>query len=221
MDFLARHQQHVKRCAALTGAKADQAGGRKPATDHLVPDADREYSVWAKVIENDVNHLKASYPDHAERAELMPSLIDKYRDYLSAWIASGQTHQNDVLVRCAIWAGDCGQYAYAIDLADHGLNMATGMKRDLPTLLTDVILQAKASTDDDVLLIVERIESGAWVVNHPLMAKVYKWAAKHFEKSDPEKALHFASLAHETYPNVAVKGLKESLEKAVNKQASA
>lgn len=217
MDFFSRHQQHLAKCRAAAGNKQ---ASRKPTAANKIPEAEQEYVVWAKVVENDVNHLKATYPEHDERAKHMPAMIDKYRDYLKGWIASGQTHQNDVLVRCAIWAADCGQYDYAIELTDHALSMKTGMKRDLPTLVTDTVLQSKTAGDDAILMLVKRVDAADWIINHPLMAKVYKWAAKHFEKSDPAEALRFAKAAHQAYPNVAVKGLMESLEKVVEGQAS-
>lgn len=213
-NYLQMHRKHVERCQQ--GAAKTRAGSKKPASGE--PETDREYAIWRQMAESDNSHLKSQFPDHKERNKQKPALLEKYRAYLDTWLADeNQTQvQNDVLVRNAIWAADCGQYTWAIMLADAGKQMATGFQRDLPTFVADTILQ---ESDDDafVELILNRIENGEWELNHPLMAKYYRHFALVNQKDNPRLALHYSCTALEAYPEARVKTLIKELQTTIKK----
>lgn len=179
-----------------------------------------ELQVLSQTIKADVASLKTAHPEHPARNAATPPYLDKYREYCAAALERGDIETRDpVMVQCAIWAINCAEFDYALKLVDHCKSMDSGMKRSLPELMTDSVLQDDRASDADRLGVFEMIDAEAWTVNHPLKAKVYKWGAYHFEKSDLSKAVDCAVTAHETYPNVGVKTFMETLQKRLAAQA--
>lgn len=179
-----------------------------------------EKTVLSETIKADVSSLKTAYPEHPARNAATPPYLDKYREYCDEALqrADAETH-DPILVQCAIWAINCAEFGFATQLVDHCKGMNSGMKRTLPELIADMVLQDERANDDDRLAVLNRIDAETWVVNHPLMAKLYKFGAIHFEKSDLAVAVDYAVKAHETYANVGVKTLMETLQKRLLAQS--
>jgi len=178
-----------------------------------------EKTVLTETIKADVSSLKTTHPDHSNRNAATPPYLDKYREYCTDALARGDTETPDpILVQCAIWAINCADFEFAVGLVDHCKLMESGMKRSLPELMADMVLQDERADDDAKLSVLERVRDEEWTVNHPLMAKLFKWGAYHFEKHDLGSAKEYAERAHEAYPNVGVKTFMETLQKRFTAQ---
>jgi hypothetical protein len=232
MSAIAAHK------AAWATAKARQVGtGGFTAVPDVTTKAGREDALMLAACKMDWDRLK-TIPDHAERNKLKPALLVKYRDYLRAWVAEEVSHprqrvpvQNDVLVRNLVWAVDANDWDYALSLAADCVvtkQVMTMMERTPATFFTDSVVQAieKLQFEPGAKLkrvahaIREYVEADVWAVAHVAVAKLYRALAKIEKDQNPAEALRYAQKAHSLFPNVAVKGLIESLTKQVETLSS-
>ena len=223
MNFIEKHQNKWAKHRNDVAAK-QQGSGVKPKPSSALESEDdevkqrTEFKVLCQTISADQNALRTQFANHPERNAATPKYLEKYREYCEAALKEGAEidAQDPVIVQCAIWATNCAEFDLAMKLATVGKAMQSGMQRDLPHLVFDMVQQDSRATDDDRLAVLKLVEDEVWTINHAARAKLYKWAAQHFEESDLSKACGYAEKAHETYPNVGVKTFMETLQKRVS-----
>lgn len=191
-----------------------------------VVQSDREYLLLVAACEQDKAHLKAAYPDdHAARNQAKRAVLDKYRDYLESWMATGQTAQNEVLVFNVLWAWDAGEYDWFMRLTEYAIQTQQTIswtKRNLPTLLADSIVQAAADAYKAQDLSLEPVFWWGFerVFAWPLSAKdiisahFYKLAAQLKEREgELSLALDYYRQADALKGDIGVKGKIKELDK--------
>lgn len=196
----------------------------------LNPPASNQDAIWQAACKADWDSLK-TIPDHAERNKRKPAMLDKYRDYLDDWTyAHRREHlQNDVLVRNLIWAMDCGQWQYGIELTDACIvtgQVMTLMERTCTTFSCDAVLQAAEAKhrdgkplDDDLRnafeMVLRRLTypETDWKTNPFVLAKYHRLAAKLAKDTNPAEALEHATAANLLDSNIGVKTLIADLTK--------
>lgn len=236
---------------SISNHKAKWAAVRKggsvaTANTGSIPDQDDKpsgtlavYSIWKSQVKADWDRLKAE-PDHAERDRQKPALVQRYwEEYLQGWIASGETHQNDVLAVVLVWAADVPECRWLMELVDAAVATACALpkwlnfKSELLTHVSDTIRNRaeqvyKASQQggedgafkpfhlpDDFQGLFGRVVAGDLQINFVSVAKFNKLAGLEAEShGDWQRALACYQAANE-YPNVAVKGRLENAAKMV------
>lgn len=205
-----------------TGAKAGakvkgQAGAKKT------------YNLMVVALEADLSTLKGT-ADVAERAAMKKDMLPKYMDYLDAYRAFGARHPNEVLTYAIIWSLDVGDLETALELADLAIEqqqiLPARFQRDLPTFVADEIhdwaerqIAADHSPEPYLSAVIERMETGQWVVSQIIVAgKLYKQAGLYALGSDlKQTALALFEQGMKINPKAGlktrIKELKESLEK--------
>lgn len=217
MSFISKHKDKWAKNRVEVAGKSLGGGVKAAPVLAGVKKLVNEFTLLCKTISQDQNTLRTKYVNHPERNAATPPFLDKYRDYCKAALKLNKPDEQDpIIVQCAIWAANCAEFAFASDLATLGKAMASGMQRNLPHLVFDSVMQDDRATDEDHLSILKLVDEEVWEINHAARAKLFKWAAYHFEKSDLSKACGYAEKAHETYPNVGVKTFMESLQKQLS-----
>lgn len=210
---------------AIEQAHQQKKQGRRVVTD------DHEYLLLVAACKQDQAHLKAAFSDdHAKRNEAKRGVLDKYRDYLQAWMDAEQTAQNDVLVMNVVWAWDAADYDWFMPLAEYAIKTQqtiTWTKRNLATLLSDSIVQASAEAFKAEDTCLEHVFWWAFerVFTWPLSAKdiisahFYKLAAQLNEREgNLPLALDYYRRADALKGDIGVKGKIKDLEKAPRTQ---
>lgn len=211
-------------------ATAGQVATPSSLTNQLASNQD---AIWQAACKADWDSLK-TIPDHAVRNLQKPKMLDKYRDYLDDWTYAHRCEhlQNDVLVRNLIWAMDCGQYHYGVELADACITtgqVMTLMERTCTTFAADAVLQAAEALHRDAKPLTEDVwvaftmvlgrltyPDTDWKTNPFVLAKYHRLAAKLAKDTDPAAALEHALAAHTLDSNVGVKTLIADLTKQLN-----
>ena len=228
----AKRKKHLEACAKRRNARIVR--GRAVVVDDTKDSpapagADREYSIALAAFDQQIETLRAQYSDHAERNAHMPPILNSVKQYLTDWMASGKTHQNDVLVKAAVMACDIQDWELAIEYTDVAVqhDMQSGMKRNLPNFIADAIRIAHAglekaaiaqgeaiepfSLPDAFFTVLDRIESDAWAVEFIVQTKNQKMAGLAYESNgDWENAEKYYALAHRD----ETRGVKGRLERA-------
>lgn len=179
-----------------------------------------EYSIYLSQCKADWDALKAE-PDHAERDRRKPALIEKYSEFLTHWIAEGESHQNDVLIMNLIWAADSADWTYMFELADCAVKthqVCTLFKRDPVHIAADAVFIASEKqfkADGSKLPAFDTafdfVLSKEWEINSSLKARYYKLAAE--LETDQAMQLEYYKVANELKNDIGVKGRISKLEK--------
>ena len=230
MDWFTRQQQErantspVKTGVAVKNGRTSTAGSG-------------DYAVWQAACKQDWDALKAIPVDpdgtHTTRNRAKVKVLDKYRGYLGDWAYQNREkpYQNDVLVRCLVWAMDTRDWMFGLILADDCVatnQTMTLMERTCATFAADAVLQA-AETDfktgklGDVHKhifneILDRLlmPTAVWQTNTYVLAKYCRLKAKIEKDSDPTTALQYAEQADLLDCTVGVKGLILELKKKLD-----
>ncbi len=232
----AKRQQHLEACANRRKTRLvrnREVAAADGETLPLPPGADREYSIALAALEQQLATLKSQYSDHAERNRHLPPILNSVKQYLTDWIASGKTHQNDVLIKAVVMACDTGEWDLAIEYTDIAVkhNMQSGMKRNLPTFVADAIRIAHVEREKTAIAqgdalqpfelpeafytVLERIANEQWAVEFIAQTKNQKMAGLASEsRQDWANAEKYYELAHRD----PTRGVKGRLEKAKAKQ---
>lgn len=144
-----------------------------------------QYRQALAAMHQDQNTLK-SLTDHAERNRLgVEEMLPKHIGYVRHWLAAGQTHQNDVLVQCIVWAADGGAWAELQELATHAIRLKMPlhwMRRSLAEFVADAIFratEAEFKTQRNNVLLSSETDMHV-VINHGLY-QAFVWALKEIE----------------------------------------
>jgi hypothetical protein len=224
--FMASHNKRA--------ADTKSAAPKPVVVPAVQPVGDGEYAIYQAQAKADWDGLKAE-PDHAERDRRKPALLDKYRDYLSAFMESEET-QNDVLVMNIVWAGDAKDWLWLEELADFAVRthqVFSLFKSDPMHIAADAIFigaellfkqkQELGDFTDSVFevfnrIFKDRVLTGTWSLNKSLKARYYKLAA---ELSDNKnRQLEYYVIADDLKNDIGVKGRIKDLKRLLNGQAN-
>lgn len=224
--FLANHNKRV--------------AGTKPATPlanvvtpAIQPTSNSEYAIYQAQAKADWDGLKAE-PNHDERDRRKPALLDKYRDYLSAFMESEET-QNDVLVMNLVWACDAKDWDWVETLVEFAIRTHQVFhlfKSDPMHIAADAVFieaeflfkqkQELGDFTDSVFevfnrIFKERVLTGTWSLNNSLKARYYKLAAELSDSKD--RQLEYYVIADELKNDIGVKGRIKDLKRLLSGQA--
>lgn len=235
MSLMRRHQAEVYHQATL---KAVVAANRSHQVD--------EYRLMLNRMHQDQQQLK-QLPDHLERnRKAVEEFLPNYLGYLRAWLAAGQTHQNDVLTQCVVWVVDGGRWDLLQELAGAALRLSLPlhwMKRSLAEFVADGVFRAaeavhktRLKTPEAALSPSEQaIFSAFWWVQQSLSQAEHGWAQANqvirarfhklagvlsLQKGNLPAAYEHFSEADRLYPNIAVKGKLKEVEAALANDSS-
>ncbi|RVU83824.1 hypothetical protein EOL70_13430 [Leucothrix sargassi] len=198
------------------------------------PTGDGEYAIYQAQCKADWDGLKAE-PDHAERDRRKPALLDKYRDYLTAFMESEET-QNDVLVMNIVWAGDAKDWLWLEELADFAVRthqVFSLFKSDPMHIAADAVFieaervfklkQEQQDFTDSVFevfnrIFKDRVLTGTWSFNKSLKARYYKLSAD--LPASNETKLEYYEIANDLKNDIGVKGRIKDLKRLLNGQAN-
>jgi len=202
-----------------------QAKNSAPAARHTAPlkptnAIQEQYFYYSRMIKSDEQSLK-SIPDHAERDKRKPSLLNKYREYLTEYMAAKETHDNNVLFYCLVWACDCEQWDWAIELCDYAtLTKQTNdiFRRGHEDICADSVLSFsnKAVKEKTLLpecfsIVFDRITSKTWTVDNITQSQYYKLKGDSIIELQPKDALAYFEKAHDLNNTIGVKGRIKAL----------
>ena len=209
MGAIERHQWSTKHLTLVERAKntAQQAKDKNPLHE--------QYFYWSTLIKSDEQSLK-SIPDHAERDKRKPALLNKYREYLTEYMAAKETHDNNVLFYCLVWACDCEQWDWAIELCDYATKTKqtnTVFRRGHEDVCSDAVLviayllfKTAEKLPDCFMTVFDRMTTKAWTIDNITQSKFYKLMGDALDSTEPNKALSYFKAAHELNETIGVKG---------------
>ena len=138
-------------------------------------------------------------------------------------MAAKETHDNNVLFFCLVWACDCEQWEWAIELCDYATLTKQSndiFRRGHEDICADAVLsfgnkamRAKSPLPDCVGIVFERITSKAWTVDVITQSQYYKLIGDCITESEPRKALDYFKTADKLNEKIGVKGRIKELEK--------
>lgn len=221
MGARARHEWHVAHCKAVKATPAATPTVRIIAPLNPANAIQEQYFYYSKMIKSDEQSLK-SIPDHAERDKRKPSLLNKYREYLTEYMAAKETHDNNVLFFCIVWACDCEQWDWAIELCDYATLTKQSndiFRRGHEDICADSVfvfaekqIKAGALLPDCFTYVFERITGNAWTVDKITQSRYYKLMGDLITESQPTDALAYFKKANDLNENIGVKGRIKTLE---------
>lgn len=218
---------------ALDAAKTESNSVNDVDIDEVViPTGSNDPQIWWAAAKQDIEKIK-SIPDHDDRHVFKAELIEKYREYVEAWLAGDSTDQDDVIAYNVVWAADAGDLDYAITLAeacaDRGIKFQM-MKSDAVTFVSDVLFvaaekQFKEAPDepfsDEFDYVFAGIESGDWSINTSLQARFYRIAGlKAMHEKNDKTALDHLVMADKLKDDIGVKGRIKDLTKKLETAAA-
>jgi len=181
--------------------------------------------------------------DHAARIPLKEKLLEKYRPYLKEFIEQEQSHQNDVLYLNMVWAVDCKQWDWMIELAEYAHKM--GQKPVKPwfksnpyTAIADPIhniedkkyIPVKNRKEGDksvtefsegAISIFNKIHSGEWDIHPITKARYYRLFGIKFYEEDKDYQLAYDLLSEGTQikDDLGVKTRIKELQELLNPES--
>lgn len=228
MGAKARHAWSVAqgKASAAKGIKPAAANPQKPIGSSLI----EQYSYYSEMIKSNAQGLRG-IPDHKERNIVKAAYINNYRDYLAEYMSAGETHDSNVLFYCLMWACDCEQWDYALQLADYAVKTTQStdiVRRDPQAVFANSVFEfanagyrdqeANSLPNDYFEAVFERVISEPWAINPSLKARYYKLMGLLMQEQQPKTALTYYQHAENLKPDIGVKGrikeLKEQLETA-------
>lgn len=214
----------------LNTQQSKNSVSKAPANHQDIDDSvTGEQDVWQVQAKADWARLK-SIKDHDERHSHNPAVLNNYRDYLSDYIKKDKSEQNKVLVMNIIWAVDCGEYKWALELAKYAVRNAQKslFGRDIQTFVADAILQEAdkrykvhpldLSMDSHLMATLYEVDSGRWVLNpHDIIrAKLHRQAGLNAERDgDYTAALKHYKTAQNLKNDIGCKGRIIEMQKHV------
>jgi len=166
-----------------------------------------EYEILKELAASEWASLKSV--DRAIKKDTQARYLEKYRSFLDAYIAKGDTYHNVILFFCVLWAADTGDFDTAIRYADviaqTVQRFELGFKRDAITICCDEIMLAQEKEFDKSHVLTpafsavfERVQAKRWQPDNiittgkfyrmagrdALMKKDYKQAHDYFCESD-------------------------------------
>ena len=175
------------------------------------------YSYYSEMVKGYANGLK-QIPDHNERNIIKASYLNTFREYLEEYMAKGETHDNNVLFYCLVWACDCQQWDLALELCDYAVKTVQHsdvFDRNHQTVFADNLFRfAEQSYKDDKLKLLEschfnkvfeRVMSERWDINGILKARYYKLKGLLIQSTEPALALEYYNNAEQLKPDIGVK----------------
>jgi hypothetical protein len=184
-----------------------------------------QYFYYSTMIKSDEQSLK-NIPDHAERDKRKPALLNKYREYLEEYIAAQETHDNNVLFYCMVWACDVEQYDWALMLCDYAVK--TNQKNDAfrrshAEIVADAvfwrcekIFKSGAKLPAVWREIFSRVFNKNWLIDSDLTARYLKLEGDIIKETEPKLALQYFQQAQQLKADIGVKGRIAALEKTLN-----
>lgn len=231
MNAIQRHEWHVEQCRLQKQAAKPTTSIKQPYAQHKQHQRNareqmrpvqelngsptqKQYFYWSTMVKEDAERL-CNMPDHAERDKLKPTLLNKYREYLAEYMAVGETHDNNVLFWCLVWACDCQQFDYAIELTDYAVKTKQSsdiFKRSHEDFCADAIygvveklLKQNQPLPDFFYSVFYRIKAEQWQVSPVFASRYYKTAGDDIREPDPTLALSYFQTALALNPDVGVK----------------
>jgi hypothetical protein len=204
------------------------------------PALSREYEVLKELVRSDHQRIKNS-PDDREKIKKEKSrLLNQYREYLTAWIAAGERHNNDVLFFNIVWAADVGEWNWLLTLTDYAVE--TGQVNDIfksePQAIAarevyyaadraieyhdDRATKSIAAVPACFADVLGKVESGDWTIPKALKAKFFKIAGIicQFNGGDEnlQKAKVYYTEAESLDSKVGCKGRLKEVSTLLNEQ---
>jgi len=221
-------KQHQQRCVAK---QAELDEGKSEAQAQSVAfvktkNTEHDREVLLSALDQDLERLSAleSIADKIKlkRDELLP----KYLPHVRAYLESGASYPNALLVRCAIWCLDVEDLETAIELADDCIkqsqNAPSNFSRDLPGFFIEQVaawadsqLQKGDSGSPYIDQVCQRVSDGLWPTTNIIgNGKAFKVAGQLADKNGDEKdALNYFRKAQEANERAGCKGRVKALEK--------
>lgn len=222
MGAIARHRWSVAQ---------NKAAPTKPAKAFLENAGSglvQQYHYYSELIKSNAQGVRG-IPDHKERNIIKASYLNNYRDYLAEYMAAGETHDNNVLFYCLVWACDCEQWDYALALADYAVKTVQHsdiFQRDPQTTFADSVFkfanqafkdkQIKALETCHFVEVFERVVSEKWAINDIVKARYYKLMGLIIEIEEPQLALRYYKIANQLKPDIGVKTRIKELEETAS-----
>lgn len=219
MGARARHEWGVRQRklqAQPATAKAATQVGKNPQTS-----LQEQYFYYSTMIKSDEQSLK-SIPDHLERDKRKPALLNKYREYLEEYLSANETHDNNVLFYCMVWACDVEQWGWAVRLCDYAV--ITQQKNDVfrrshAEIVADAvfwrcekIFKFGAKLPDVWRDIFDRVNGKQWTIDDALLSRYLKLEGDIIKDTEPQTALAYFKKADSLNPTIGVKGRIKALE---------
>lgn len=180
-----------------------------------------EYEVLRDLVASEWSSLKST-SDRVEKSAKQKSLLEKYREFLNAYMAGGETYHNTLLFYCLVWAADVGDFDFAIVIGDYivktGQHFELGFKRNAITICCDEIMlkQEQAFEKDKVLTpafltVFEKLKTKQWRVDNVVsLGKFYRMVGRFAEESgDMKQAYDYYCEAETINPRAGVKKMIE------------
>lgn len=184
---------------------------RATATQSVVAVASQSLHILLAELDNDERVLKGFSRIDEKVAHKRAVLIPKYKPYVEAYLAKGDTYHNPLLSKVTIWLFDVEDFETAIAWCDKAieLGLTTGFKRDFPHLCADTVREwaEKMSTQghsvEPYFSQVFKKVVHTWRLNEKATAKWFKFAGLHLLRDS------------NGVPRPAAVGDVETLEKAL------
>ncbi|MGH1374408.1 MAG: phage terminase small subunit [Cellvibrionaceae bacterium] len=227
-------KQHQQRCVAKQtaldeGKSEAQAQSvafvKTKATEH-----DRQ--VLLSALDQDLDRLGA-LESVAEKIKLKrDELLPKYLPHVDAYLESGASYPNAMLVRCAIWCLDVEDLDNTIRLVDECIKQhqdsPANFSRDLSGFFIEQVaawadgqLQKGDSGSPYIDQVCLRVSDGAWPTTNIIgKGKAFKVAGQLAEKNgDKKEALEYYRQAQEANDKAGCKGRIKELAKTLGDNA--
>ena len=243
MSLARKHRDRIL-ASQMASAPVMESGLSAPASDAGTP-AERAAASIAMRLQHDLRRLKEIHSIQRKietKRELLPAYADWVAGLLEGGRNAGVGVAEDVLPTIMVWLIDTGDYARALELADHvvayDVPLPSRYERSAPSLIVEEIADAaiRAQTAKqpfplDVLVHVEALTADA-DMHDQVRAKLHKAIgtelARAAEDLDPTKPEFVVAAARALAPlreavrlhdRVGVAGQIKRLEKAITKRA--
>lgn len=198
---------------------------KQPVENEKPDSLQNQYFYYSTMIKSDDMSLK-NIPDHSERNKLKPVFINKYREYLEEYMAAKETHDNNVLFNCMVWACDVEQWDWAIELCDYAIETQQKQPENWRRSHVEIVADAAFKACEKVfksgekmpklwLDIFNRLIEKQWLIDDDLFARYLKIEGEIIKETEPQKALEYFKRAQDLKPDIGVKGRIKELEKTV------
>ena len=141
-------------------------------------------------------------------------------------MAANETHDNNVLFYCMVWACDVVQWDWALKLCDYAAKTNQkndNFRRSHAEIVAESVFRFcekifKSGAKMPVIWgdVFSRVFEKKWTVNDDLIARFLKIEADIISETEPKLALNYFKQATALKPDIGVKGRITALEKNLN-----
>lgn len=187
-------------------AEAQQKTGDESIANGVVSSLVQRYRVIRASVDVDLKAMEG-VSSQERRKELKRQHIEKYKEYIDAYLGSEEVHRNSVLTQYMVWLFDVGQIEEGLNLANiciaQDQEMPERFNRSIQGFVADAILEwAQTEVKDSHAVspyfdqMFDIVTTKQWDIFEGVVCGYYKLAAQMAEDNKEDaKALELYKLA--------------------------